>query len=116
MAALDEVVSICCSYIDQYDSESEVNKCSNCTRMRNYLKVLTTELKSGQTIIKILIEELNVNERNILAPSVESTISQVHHQMNSVSDCVWTEILKKEKKKKKRKPFNQSTNTNLRMF
>jgi hypothetical protein len=63
--------------------------------MRNYLKVLTNELKSAKTI-KILIAELNVNERNILAPSVESTISQVHHQMNSVSDCVWTEIRKKK--------------------
>jgi hypothetical protein len=72
MASLDEVLSICSSYIDQNYCVSEVNKCSNCLRMRNYLKVLTTELKSAQTIIKILIEELNVNERNILAPSVKA--------------------------------------------
>jgi hypothetical protein len=71
MASLDEVLLICSSYIDQNYFVSEVNKCSNCSRMGNYLKVLTTELKSAQTIIKILIEELNVNERNILAPSDE---------------------------------------------
>jgi hypothetical protein len=64
--------------------------------MRNYLKVLTTELKSAQSIIKILIEELNVNERNILSPLAESTNSQVHHHMNSISDCVWTEVRKKK--------------------
>jgi hypothetical protein len=96
MASLDEVLSTCSSYIDQNYCVSEVNKCPNCSRMRNYLKVLTTEFKSAQTIIKILIEELNVNEHNILAPSVESTISQVCNQMNSVSDCVWTEGWKKK--------------------
>jgi hypothetical protein len=78
MAPLDEVLSICSSYIDQNRCVNEVNKCSNCSRMRNYLKVLTTELKSAQSIIKILIEELNVNERNILASSDESSNSQVH--------------------------------------
>jgi hypothetical protein len=94
MAPVDEVLSICSSYIDQNHCVNEVNKCLKCSRMRNYLKVLTTELKSAQSIIRVLIEELNVNECNILASSNESSNSQVHRYMNSVSNSVWTEIRK----------------------
>ena len=35
--------------------------CVNCLRMKDYLKVVTTELKSAQLIIKILQEESRIN-------------------------------------------------------
>jgi hypothetical protein len=97
MAPLVEVLSICSSYIDENHCANEVNKCSKCSRMRHYLKVVITELKSAQSIIKILIDELNVNERNILVPSDNGSNSQVHHHMNSVSDRVWTEVPKRNR-------------------
>jgi hypothetical protein len=50
--------------------------------MRNYLKVLTTELKSTQSIIKILMEELNMDNCNNMAPSVESSDAQAPHHIN----------------------------------
>jgi hypothetical protein len=67
MAPLDEVLQICSGYMDENHRVNKVNKCSNCAKMRNYLKVVTTELKSEQSIIKILTEELKVNEHNIFA-------------------------------------------------
>jgi hypothetical protein len=51
---------------------------------------------SAQSIIKILTEEHNENEHNILVPSEEGSNSQVHHHMKSESDGVCTEIKKKK--------------------
>jgi hypothetical protein len=94
MAPMDEVLATCSSYIEQDHCVNEMNKCSNCSKMRNYLQVLTTELKSVQSIIKILMEE-NMGNRNNMAPSVESSNAQAPHHINvrnSLSDCVWTEV------------------------
>jgi hypothetical protein len=44
-------------------SESEENRCQNCLKVTEYLKVLTSELKSAQLTNKILSEELNTNRR-----------------------------------------------------
>jgi hypothetical protein len=38
-----------------------------------------------------------VNECNILVPSDEGSNSQVRHHMNSVNDCVWRKIPKKNR-------------------
>jgi hypothetical protein len=93
-----KMLEICSSYMDENHNENEVNKCSNCAKMRNYLKAVNSELKSAQSITKILVEELKVNERNILSLSEEVSYPQVHHHINSVStDSLWTEIQKKNR-------------------
>jgi hypothetical protein len=60
--------------------------------MMNYLKVLTIELKSAQSIIKILLEELKVDKRNIsgTSPSCENI-----NPTESESESEWTEIRRK---------------------
>jgi hypothetical protein len=65
MASVDNVLSICSAYINQDFSGNEVNKCQNCCEMTQLLKVLTMELKSAQSIIKILFEERHVEGRKI---------------------------------------------------
>jgi hypothetical protein len=85
MAPLHEMLEISSNYMDE---NHNVNKCSNCAKMRNYLKVVTTELKSAQSIIKILVEELET----------VSFIPASAHHINSVStDSLWTEIQKKNR-------------------
>jgi hypothetical protein len=96
---VDEALANCSSYIEQDHCVNEVNKCSNCSKMRNYLKVLTTDLKSAQSIIKFLMKELNMDNRNNVAPSVESSNAQAPHHINvrnSLSYCVWTEVREKK--------------------
>jgi hypothetical protein len=62
MASIEDVLHICSSYTDQNIWEKEDNKCYNCTKMINYIKVLLMELKSVQTVIKILFDESNGKE------------------------------------------------------
>lgn len=68
MASVESVLNICSRYFDQNLCEDKKNRCQNCFKMLNYIKVLTTELKSVQLIIKILQEELkyNVDEYKIV--------------------------------------------------
>jgi hypothetical protein len=100
MVLMDELLANYSIYIEQGHCVNEVNKCSNCSKMKNYLKVLTTELKSEQSIINILMEELNMDNRNNVASSVESGNTQAPHHINvrnSLSDYVWTEVRKKSR-------------------
>jgi hypothetical protein len=64
MAVVEAVLSICSRYIERNMNESEENKCQNCFKLTEYIKVPTSELKSAQVINKILSEELKqiVNE------------------------------------------------------
>jgi hypothetical protein len=91
MAPMDEMLATCSSYIEQDHCVNEMNKCSNFSKIRNYLKVLTTELKSAQSVIRILMEELNMDNRNNVAPSVQSSNAQAPHHINvrsGLSDCM----------------------------
>jgi hypothetical protein len=66
MAAAEAVINICSRYIEGNISESEGNRCQNCVKITEYVKMLITELKSAQSIHTILSEELNeiVNEHS----------------------------------------------------
>lgn len=57
MVAVEAVQSICSHHIEEHFCESEENRCQNCFKMTEYLKVLMSELKSVQLINKILSEE-----------------------------------------------------------
>jgi hypothetical protein len=59
MVVVDAVSSVCSQYIEEKFSESEGNRCQNCLKMTEYMKVLTIELKSVQSINKILSEEIS---------------------------------------------------------
>jgi hypothetical protein len=67
--------------------------------MMDYLKVLTTELKSAQLIIKILQEELehNVYECKIVEniPTFMNPRHQIGQYTKGESASEWTEVLKK---------------------
>jgi hypothetical protein len=52
------VLETCSHYFDQDSCESGKNMRVNCLRMKHYLKVIITELKSVQLINKILHEEI----------------------------------------------------------
>jgi hypothetical protein len=58
MASVEAVTSNCSPYFEQISCVSEENLCANCFTMKDYVQVLTTELKSAQLIIKILQDEL----------------------------------------------------------
>jgi hypothetical protein len=57
MAAADVVLDLVSRYLDQDPCVSEVNCCGNCLKLKNYLKVVSMELKSAQQIIRILNAE-----------------------------------------------------------
>jgi hypothetical protein len=58
MALVEAVLNICSRYFDKSSCENDENRCGNCFKIMDYLKVLTTKLKSAQLIIKILQDEL----------------------------------------------------------
>jgi hypothetical protein len=58
MASVEVVSSKCSRHFEQSFCVSEENLCANCFNMKDYIQVLTTELKSAQLIIKILQDEI----------------------------------------------------------
>jgi hypothetical protein len=58
MASVEAVISNCSRHFEQSFCVSEENLCTNCFSMKDYIQVLTNELKSAELIIKILQDEL----------------------------------------------------------
>ena len=91
-----EAVHICCCYFDQSSCEGDENRRGNCFKMMDYLKVLTTELRSAQVIIKILQDELKskVDEPMITEnlPMCVNFRLQDKHNSESENESGWTEI------------------------
>jgi hypothetical protein len=70
-----DVLDFVSRYLDQDSCISEVNWCANCFRLKDYLKVITMELKSVQQIIRILYED-RINADN---PQNQDNLSnQIH--------------------------------------
>ena len=80
MASVEAVLNTCSRCFDQRPCDSDENSCENCCKMRDYLTVLTTELKSAQLIIHLLQDELkthsdsySVEKKNIHGDPTEKT-------------------------------------------
>ena len=58
MASVETVDSNYSRYFEQNYCVSERESCEHCLSMRDYIQVLTNELKSMQLIVKILQDEL----------------------------------------------------------
>jgi hypothetical protein len=61
MASVEVVVNNGSRHSERIPCISEEKLCANCLTMKDYVQVLTTELKSAQLIIKILQDELKSN-------------------------------------------------------
>jgi hypothetical protein len=96
---VENVLSICSAYINQDFSGNEVNKCQNCCEMTQLLKVLTMELKSAQSIIKILSEERHVEGRKTsgILPSCDSINYQTENHIEMENGSVWNEVQRKSR-------------------
>jgi hypothetical protein len=83
MASLDEVLKVCSSYINHNQWDKEDNKCKNCIKMVNYIKVLLTELKSVQTILKLLFEESTEEDLSNLLKSEVGKVQLLESKKSS---------------------------------
>ena len=96
MASVEALLNICSRYFDQSFCQSSENTCKNCFRWKDYLKVLTGELKSAQLIIKLLQDELKTKVNEPMTTENQPTC--VNHKpqdtIKSESACEsgWTEI------------------------
>jgi hypothetical protein len=89
MVAVEVVLDICAHYLDQDPCENGENLCVNSLKMKDYLKVVITELKSAQLIIKILQEETRINADQSL--KTDNPLKCVEHEkINSGNE--WIEI------------------------
>jgi hypothetical protein len=71
-------------------------QCENCLKWKDYLKVLTAELKSAQLIIKLLQDELKTKVNEPATSENQTTCVNLKplDTLNSESACEngWTEI------------------------
>ena len=74
MASVEAVSSNCSRHSERISCISEEKLCANCLTMKDYVQVLTTELKSAQLIIKILQDEL---KSTMLEPTTTETYPRV---------------------------------------
>jgi hypothetical protein len=75
MAAVDVALVFVSRYLDQDPCVREENWHENCFRLKDCLKVVTTELKSAKQIIRILYED----RRNADNPKNQDNLSnQIH--------------------------------------
>ena len=58
MASVEAVIGNCSRHSERISCINEEKLWANCLTMKDYVQVLTTELKSAQLIIKILQVEL----------------------------------------------------------
>jgi hypothetical protein len=101
MAAVVVVLDICSHYLDQDPCESGESLCVNCFKMKDYLKVVTTELKSVQLIIKILQEESRMNaDKSLNKDNLVKCMEYNTHDKTS-SENEWIEIQSKIHKVRK---------------
>jgi hypothetical protein len=98
MALVEAVLNMCSRYFDQSSCVSGEDTCENCFRWKDYLKVLTDELKSAQLIIKLLQDELKtkVNEPIITENQPTRVNLKPQDKLNSDSESAsengWIEI------------------------
>jgi hypothetical protein len=95
MAAMEEVFDFCSRLLEQEHGVSDAYECYNCLKMKTYLKILIVELKSAQTVTKLLVDERNHVGRHNVDCARESVNTQDSHNMNvtnSENDGVWTEV------------------------
>ena len=69
--AVSAVISNCSRHTERISCISEETLCANCLTMKDYVQVLTTELKSAQLIIKILQDDL---KSNMLEPTTTENL------------------------------------------
>jgi hypothetical protein len=113
MASIDEVLNACSSYIAQNNWESEDNKCDNCAKMVNYIKVLLMELKSVQAVIKILYDEnfekkdLDQMQRNTTTSASRDITNDDQHNINGKKDVnEWRTV--RDSKKRNNSVYNST--------
>jgi len=104
MASVETVFSKCSRQFEQSFCVSEENLCANCLNMKDYIQVLTTELKSAQLTIKILQAEL---QSQWTEPTTTDNLltcvnfkPHVKNNSESGSESEWTEFHKNNHKSK----------------
>jgi hypothetical protein len=101
MAAVEVVLDICSRYLNQDSCESGEHLCANCFRMKDYLKVVTTELKPAQLIIKILQEERINTEKSLNKDNLLKHMEYHMQGKTSSSKNEWTKIQANNHKSRK---------------
>ena len=85
MASVESVFSKCSRQFEQNFCLSEENLCVNCLNIKDYIQVLTTELKSAQLIIKIIKLSQMASE----AVKVEESVAiNQFYQSNSSTNAI----------------------------
>jgi hypothetical protein len=80
-AAVDVVLDLASRYLDQDPCVNKENLCANCSKLKNYLKVVKTELKSPQQIIRTLHEDrINTSNPN----NQDNLLNQVHKDTEAI--------------------------------
>ena len=98
MASVEAVLNTCSRYFDQRPCDSDENSCENCCKMRDYLTVLTTELKSAQLIIQLLQDELKTHSDSVEKKNIHCDPTEKTHIKSKWPDIVlgWSIGRKKE--------------------
>jgi len=107
MASVEAVLNTCSHYFDQSSFVTDENLCENCFKMKDYLTVLTTELKSAQLIPKLLQNKLNTKLNEPITtenlPRCVKFNSQDKNISESNSESGWTEVQRNNHKTKQPK-------------
>jgi hypothetical protein len=94
MAAVDVVLETCSRYLDQDSCESGENLSVNCLRIKDYLKVIITELKSAQLINKILHEEIKLKAGQSMNTGNLSKCVEYNSNEKIISENEWNETVR----------------------
>lgn len=92
MAAGEVVLETSSRYLDQDSCENGKNSCVNCLRMKDYLKVIITELQSAQLIYKILHEEIKPQAGQSMGTGNVSNCVGCNAHGKSIGQNEWNEI------------------------
>jgi hypothetical protein len=94
---VEAVLSYCSRNFEESLCASEENVCVNCSSMKDYIHLLTTELKSAQLIIKLLQDDLKFKVTKPTTtdnlPKCVNPIPQANNnsESDSVSESGWIE-------------------------
>ena len=99
MASVEVVISNGSSHSERFPCVSEEILCANCLTMKDYVQVLTTELKSAQLIIDILQDERKSN-------TIERTSAV--YPPTCVNSDEWKLVSNNKNRVKRKTPTQQS--------
>jgi hypothetical protein len=101
MAEADVVLDLVSRYLAQDPCVNQENSCTNCFKLKDYLKLVTTELKSAQQIIRNPHEDrINTSNSN----NQDNLSNQIYKdaEANKMTKLRSNNVLQNEKVGKKK--------------